>query len=70
MGLRRIATFACHVALNLLAAVAASDDRAEALALIERLGGCYHVETDKPGKPVVAVAMSKVGLNGEGPFET
>ena len=50
----------------LLALVASPDEQSEALALIEHLGGRYYVDPDKPGKPVVFVAMSKVGTNGEG----
>ena len=50
----------------LLGVGSSADDRSEALCLIERLGGSYYVDPDKPGKPVVSVAMSKAGPNGEG----
>ena len=36
------------------------------LSLIVELGGRYNVDQDKPGKPVVFVAMSKAGPDGEG----
>ena len=50
----------------LLIILAAPDDQSEALALIEHLGGRYYIDPDKPGKPVVSVAMSKVGPDSEG----
>ena len=50
----------------LFAAMAVLDDRSEALALIEHLGGRWYVDRDKPGNPVVSVALSKAGQNGEG----
>ncbi len=49
------------VAPILLLVSAPPDDRSEALALIERLGGRYHIDPDKRGKPVVSVAMPFLG---------
>jgi hypothetical protein len=40
----------------LVAALAQNDDQSKALALIEQLGGRYYT-SDKPGKPVVFVAL-------------
>ena len=50
----------------LFALVASCDDRSEALALIERLGGRYYVDPVKPGRPLAYVALSNVGSDGEG----
>jgi hypothetical protein len=53
-----IAMLALIAAPILLAVAASGDDRSEALALIERLGGRYHVDPDKPGKPAVSVSTN------------
>jgi len=50
----------------LLAMMAPTDVRSEALAVIERLGGRYYADPHQPGYPVVSVALSNAGAGGEG----
>ena len=50
----------------LFALVTSPDDQSEAMAVINRLGGTYYNDPDKPDKPVISVALSKAGPDGEG----
>jgi|GEM_PF-3872976 len=53
-------------ATAVLVVMAACEERAKALASMEYLGGRCSIDPSKPGKPMVPVAMTKVGSQGEG----